>query len=211
VKRSVVIALAKVDEALDEVLYRPAVVKAFCWVPRWWLCDLAKLSMRFDDRWRTGYWDDTGIPPGEPCEACGRRASIHVYGDVDPDEEPVHDYLESRPVRVCGWCHLDGPLFSEEDVQRELARARADSIAWRWRWRSGSSRSDRPVDAITGRFRQRTRLRRRLPLFLVQRGVAAKGRSDCGNHEWYKASDDEDHCYHCRVGVRRPSQIPQRS
>ncbi len=211
-KRIVVGVLARVDEGLDEVLYRPAVVKAFSWVPRWWLCDLAKLSMRLDDRWGTRYWDDAGTAPGEPCEACGRRASIHVYGGVEPDEEPVHDYLETRPVRVCGWCHLDGPLFTEEDVQRELGRARADSIAWRWRWRAGSSRSqDLPVAVTgalaTGRFRQRTWLRKRLPLFLVELGVAAKGASDCGNHEWYRSSDDEDRCYHCAVGVRRPSQL----
>ncbi len=59
-----------------------------------------------------------------------------------------------------------------------------------------------------GRFRLRTRLRRRLPAFLVDLGVAAKGTTDCGNHDWYKAADEEDHCYRCVVGVRRPSQFP---
>ena len=59
--------MAKADQALDEVLYRPAVVKPFQWLPRWWLCDLAKLSMRLDDRWAVGYWDDVGIAPGGPC------------------------------------------------------------------------------------------------------------------------------------------------
>ena len=61
---------------------------------------------------------------------------------------------------------------------------------------------------VDGRFRKRTWLRKRLPSFLVGRGVAAKGRTDCGNHEWYKASDAEDRCYHCPVGVRRRSQFP---
>jgi hypothetical protein len=56
-----------------------------------------------------------------------------------------------------------------------------------------------------GRYRWRTRVRRHIPWFLLNRGVAKKGASDCGDHEWYKATDDEDHCYHCEVGVRRPS------
>ena len=56
-----------------------------------------------------------------------------------------------------------------------------------------------------GRYRWRTRLRRQLPWFLVNLGVARKGRRDCGEHDWYKSTDHEDHCYHCEVGVRRPS------
>lgn len=132
-KRIVVVVLAKMDEVLDVVLYRPAVVKAFLWLPRWWLCDLARLSMRLDDDWGTGYWENAVIVPGAPCEACGRRASIHVYGGPDP-EIGVHDYIEIHPVHVCGWCHLEGPLMNEADVERELALARADSVAWRWRW-----------------------------------------------------------------------------
>lgn len=134
-KRVLILVLAKVDEALDEVLYRPAVVKAFIWLPRWWLCDLAKVSIALDDRWKIGYWDEVGIVPGRACEACGRRASIHVYGGRDPDEDPVSDFLESRPVFTCGWCHLTGPMLNEGDVERELALARADSVGWRWTWR----------------------------------------------------------------------------
>src|SRR5438477_1695384 len=61
-RRLVVKALEKTDEALDWVLYRPAVVKAFLWVPRWWQCDLAKLSIRLDDRWGTGVHADEGLP-----------------------------------------------------------------------------------------------------------------------------------------------------
>lgn len=123
--------LARADEALDAVLYRPAVVKAFIWLPRWWLCDLAKLSIALDDRWKVGYWDEAGIVPGGPCEACGRRASIHVYGGRDPDEEVMGYFMEGRPVSTCGWCHL-GTILNDADLERELALARADSVAWRW-------------------------------------------------------------------------------
>ena len=133
-RKRVVHALAKADEALDGVLYRPAVVKAFAWLPRWWLCDLAKLSMRLADRWATGWWRETGIEPDGPCEACERRAAIHIYGG-DEDGESFGDYLAHRPVRVCAWCQLGSPLLDEADVQRELRLARADSVAWRWRWR----------------------------------------------------------------------------
>ena len=134
-RRLLVLALEKADEALDEVLYRPAVVKAFAWLPRWWLCDLAKLSMRLDERWSTGYWRDRlDFGPYGVCEACGRRAAIHVCGGVVPEEEPIGDYLEGRPVHTCGWCHLRGLILDESDVQRELAAARRYSVAWKWRW-----------------------------------------------------------------------------
>jgi hypothetical protein len=49
VRRAIVIAMAKLDEALDEGDQTP-VVKAFGWLPRWWSCDLAKFSMALDDR-----------------------------------------------------------------------------------------------------------------------------------------------------------------
>src|SRR6266702_832586 len=45
-RRLVVAALAYADLAVDDVLYRPAVVKAFVWLPRWWLCDLARLPIK---------------------------------------------------------------------------------------------------------------------------------------------------------------------
>ncbi len=57
------------------------------------------------------------------------------------------------------------------------------------------------------RYRWRTAVRTRLPWFLIDLGVAAKGRRDCGEHAWYKQSDAEDRCYHCVVGVRRPSRF----
>lgn len=129
---------------LDELLYRPAVVRAFRWAPRWWLCDLAKLSMRLDEHWDIGYWEQVGIVPGRPCEACGRRASIHVYGGRDEDEEPIGDFLEDHPVYTCGWCSLDGPTVTESDVRRELARAGTESVSWRWRWERPLSTPARP-------------------------------------------------------------------
>jgi hypothetical protein len=135
VKHASVVALAKIDEALDELLYRPAIVKAFGWLPRWWLCDLAKLSIRLDTRWGTAWWNGELEPDG-PCEACARRASIHVYGGPDPDgdEEAVVDYLTTRPIHLCGWCSVGGPIENEEDLRRALSLARSQSVAWRWRW-----------------------------------------------------------------------------
>ncbi len=53
-----------------------------------------------------------------------------------------------------------------------------------------------------GRFRWRTKLRRNLPWFLVNCGVADKGTADCGDHEWYNADGVVERCYHCTVGVR---------
>ena len=142
VKRVLVRAMARADDLLDEVLYRPAIVKAFTWLPRWWLCDLAKLSMVLDDRWSVGYWDEADIAPGRPCEACGRRASIHVFGGDLDDDEPDdlrgdNHFLDEKIVHVCGWCHIEGPIRNEDDLQRELAAAAGDSVAWRWRWQPG--------------------------------------------------------------------------
>jgi hypothetical protein len=62
-----------------------------------------------------------------------------------------------------------------------------------------------------GRYRWRTRLRPHLPWFVINLNVAAKGRRDCGNHAFYKSTDDLDRCYHCEVGQRTPSQTPPRS
>jgi hypothetical protein len=58
---------------------------------------------------------------------------------------------------------------------------------------------------LRGRYRWRTALRRRLPYALI--GLSPKGRRDCGYHQWYKSTEDTDHCYHCEVGERSPSQI----
>lgn len=51
-------------------------------------------------------------------------------------------------------------------------------------------------------YRWRTSLRRYLPWFLIDLGVAAKG-EDCeaagGSHGWYNIDGKRSGCYHCRV------------
>jgi hypothetical protein len=59
-----------------------------------------------------------------------------------------------------------------------------------------------PAVTSGGRFRWRTSLRTRLPWFLTDLGVARKGLSDCGDHEFYRSSDELERCYHCVVGER---------
>jgi hypothetical protein len=58
-----------------------------------------------------------------------------------------------------------------------------------------------------GRYRWRTRLRGALPLRPPLYMLIPKGRKDCGNHEWYKATAEADNCYHCRAV--RPTRIAQ--
>jgi len=143
VRRLVVILAEKADEGLDEILYRPFVVKAFLWLPRWWRCDLSRLSRWLDERWGTGYRDEFG-PSSILCEACRRRASYMYVGGwalesedergfpLDDDDED--NYLARRRVSLCGWCRLpeDLPIEDEQTLQAALAWARARSVAWRW-------------------------------------------------------------------------------
>jgi hypothetical protein len=130
----VVQTLGTVDGWLDQLLYRPAVVKLFTWLPRWWLCDLARLSIALDDRWGLGYWDAAGIAPGGACQACGRRAAIHVFGGLDPDDEPLPDdpvwFLDTHPVHLCGWCSLPSPIQDQAELDAMLKQARARSVTW---------------------------------------------------------------------------------
>lgn len=138
-KRSIISLLNRSCTWVDAVAYRPAVVRLALPLPRWWSCQLARLSMRLDDRWGTAYWEG-GEAPAAPqglCEACGRRAAWLVVGGTDEDgDEPAGYFLASRPVHLCGWCRLDGdrPIEKEDDLCSALAAARARSIAWRWRW-----------------------------------------------------------------------------
>lgn len=50
-------------------------------------------------------------------------------------------------------------------------------------------------------YRRRTRLRQHLPFWMIDLGIAAKGR-DCeaagGRHQWYNQGPDSA-CYHCRA------------
>jgi hypothetical protein len=105
---------------------------------------LAKFSMALDDRWRVGYSDQAGVVSGRSCEACGRRASIHLVGGRSGDcgPEQVADtgdggVLEDRAVHLCGWCHIEGPILTEKDLERELIAAARDAVAWRWRSEPG--------------------------------------------------------------------------
>jgi hypothetical protein len=51
-------------------------------------------------------------------------------------------------------------------------------------------------------YRWRTRLRRHLPWWLINLGVADKG-EDCeavgGQHHWYNIDGSSSGCYHCKV------------
>jgi hypothetical protein len=57
----------------------------------------------------------------------------------------------------------------------------------------------------------RTQLRKRLPWFLINLGIAKKGK-DCeavgGHHHWYNIDDKHSGCYHCEV--IRAGQLWQR-
>jgi hypothetical protein len=138
-KRWIVRALNTACTWVDDVLYRPAVVRLALPLPRWWSCQLAKLSMRLDEHWGTRYWDSDTAPPApeEICEACGRRAAWLVVGGLEDEEDgPADFFLAERPTYLCAWCHLDTehPIENEDDLRDALAAARARSIAWRWRW-----------------------------------------------------------------------------
>jgi hypothetical protein len=55
---------------------------------------------------------------------------------------------------------------------------------------------------MKGKYRVRSAIRRRLPWFLINLGVADKGERDCGDHDWYNAGDGVEHRYHRAVGER---------
>lgn len=57
-----------------------------------------------------------------------------------------------------------------------------------------------------GRYRWRLLIRGNMPRALVR--FFPKGKKVCGNHVFYKDSEELDLCYFCRVGERRPSQYP---
>jgi hypothetical protein len=61
-KRLTVRVLNRLCELVDEVAYRPAVVKLTLRLPRWWRCDLARLATRLDERWPTGRCSDGAAP-----------------------------------------------------------------------------------------------------------------------------------------------------
>jgi hypothetical protein len=125
-KRFLVVALAKVDEALDAVLYRPAVVKATMWMPRWYSCEIARLSELLDERWQVGWWNDSG--PEGLCEICGRRAAWLEY----QGGETASGFI-SPTIVTCSWCTLSGPTLTEDEWGEAIGATRRASISWRWR------------------------------------------------------------------------------
>ena len=136
-KYGIVKGLETACRRVDDVAYRPAVVRLTLRLPRWWRCELSRLSARLDDRWGTGYWGEWAAPNGL-CDVCGRRAAWLVTGGPDEDADPPYpeDYLAQHPLHTCSWCRLvpSKPIASSADLAEAVARARAGSIAWRWRW-----------------------------------------------------------------------------
>jgi hypothetical protein len=122
IRRGIVAAMNMACVIIDSVVYRPAVVKATLFLPRWWNCEFSKASERLDVRWNTGFWsnDDSPAYPGDPCEACGRRASIIVYEDST-----------GAPTRLCGWCIPEFPI-TPDTRDAVLLDARDRSIGWFW-------------------------------------------------------------------------------
>lgn len=144
-KRRIVRALNTACTAVDAVAYRPAVVRLTLPLPRWWGCQLARLSMRLDDRWGTGYWSSETAPaaPEGLCDACRRRAAWLIVGgrwDDEYEEGEQPSFLTDNPVHLCSWCSLVGlgTIETAGDLGRALAHARQRSIAWTWGWDAAS-------------------------------------------------------------------------
>jgi hypothetical protein len=112
-------------------------------LPRWWNCELARLSIWLNDRWGTHHWVGSWAPGG-PCDACHRRPSWLVIGGSWIDEPEIWDegeepeYLDVHPVEVCFWCKPDLGSADRDDragVELALREAGRQSVAWRWRSR----------------------------------------------------------------------------
>lgn len=56
-----------------------------------------------------------------------------------------------------------------------------------------------------GRYRTRTWLRENVP---VVGGLFSPGRKDCGDHDWFRADEHTDRCWHCVVGERPHRPVP---
>lgn len=55
---------------------------------------------------------------------------------------------------------------------------------------------------VKPKYRFRHAIRRRLPWFLINLGLAAKGKQDCGNHSWYNSDGVVERCHYCEPGER---------
>jgi hypothetical protein len=144
IRRQVVRGLNSACCAVDEIAYRPAIVKLTMFLPAWWTCQLARLGMWLDDHWETGYWDSDSAPcaPDAICACCRRRAGWIVVGgyandpDWDFDQPPADDYVAWHEIYRCPYCHPDlDDVRSEEELEERFAVARRESISWRWRWK----------------------------------------------------------------------------
>jgi len=141
-KLGVVSGLNQACLLVDEVAYRPAIVRLTLPLPRWWRCELAKLSVWLDRRWGLEYWggdsDLRTMAPGQLCDVCHRRPTSLEAGEVAVDlgDEETGDYMESHPLKMCFWCKLpESPIESDKQLAAAIAASRAESISWRWRWR----------------------------------------------------------------------------
>jgi hypothetical protein len=138
-KRGVVSGLDTACQLVDEVAYRPAVVRLTLPLPRWWRCELAKLSAWLDRRWGLEYWGSEREPrtlaPAGLCDVCHRRpASLEAGGSwADLEVEDEGDYMESHPLRLCFWCKLPAsPIENDAQLEAAVALTRSESISWRW-------------------------------------------------------------------------------
>ena len=55
---------------------------------------------------------------------------------------------------------------------------------------------------MTGKYRLRLRIRHHLPWALINLGIAAKGKRNCGDHSGYNADNEVERCHYCDVGER---------
>jgi hypothetical protein len=137
-KRSTLAALELACNLVDRVAYRPVVIRLTQPLPRWWRCDLSRLSVWLDARWRVGYWDDRG--PSGLCDICSRRTAwLRVGGSWEDMGVPndADDFMLSHPLDLCFACSHAmpyGPIVSDEQLQSTLASTRARSVSWSWRW-----------------------------------------------------------------------------
>jgi hypothetical protein len=140
-RRAVVRGLDVACRGVDELAYRPAVVRATYRLPRWWNCQLARLSVALDDRWHTGVWGDWR--PDGICEVCGRRAAWLVLGGPHEDDPDLgEDFssgaalpLDDQAMNLCFWCRLPMPVTTGEELASATDDARSRSVAWAWRRR----------------------------------------------------------------------------
>lgn len=120
-------------------------------------------------------------------ESEGVINSVNVRQPYDDTTDVTFDRLSGEGFLVMA--------TTKAELVRVLGRRRECDVA--------PDELEQTIREWPGRYRWRTRVRTRLPLPLSR--LVPKGRDDCGQHDWYKATDGEDHCYHCSPGVRRPS------